>query len=171
MIRPEKLETVKRIKQKLDNAKGIYFADFQGLDVSQATDLRNRCRDAGVEFEVVKNTILERAVNEDLRESLLPSLAGPTALATSTEDEIVPAKVISDFMKEFEKPILKAGIVDGKFIAKAQVDILARLPGREVLLGRFAGGLKSPIQKLHSALSSPLTKLATALNQIAEQKG
>ncbi len=171
MVKPEKLEAVKRLRKKLAAAKGIYFADYQGLDVGQATDLRNRCREAGVEFEVVKNTLLERALADDLRESVLPTLAGPTAIATSIEDEIVPAKVIADFMAEFEKPTLKGGIVDGKFVGEAQARILAMLPSREVLLGRFAGGLRSPVQKLHSALSSPLQKLAMALGQVAEQKG
>jgi large subunit ribosomal protein L10 len=170
MVRPEKLEAVKRLQEKLSAAKGIYFADYQGLDVAQATDLRNRCREASVELEVVKNTLLERAVTDDLREAVLPTLSGPTALATSTEDEIVPAKVISDFMKEFQKPTLKGGIVDGKFMGEAQTQLLAMLPSREILLGRFAGGLKSPIQKLHSALSSPLQKLGMALKQVAEQK-
>ena len=170
MVRPEKIEAVKRLKEKLSAAKGIYFADYQGLDVTQVTNLRNKCRDAGVEFEVVKNTLLERAVAEDLREAILPTLAGPTAIATSVEDEIVPAKVISDFMKEFEKPTLKGGIVDGKFMGEAQTQLLAMLPSREVLLSRFAGGLKSPVQKLHTALSSPLQKLARALKQVAEQQ-
>lgn len=170
MVRPDKVEAVKRLQEKLSSAKGIYFADYQGLDVAQATDLRNKCREASVEFEVVKNTLLERAVAEDIRETVLPTLNGPTAIATSVEDEIVPAKVISDFMKEFEKPTLKGGIIDGKFVDGAQANTLARLPSREVLLGRFAGGLKSPIQKLHSALSSPLSKLATALKQVSEQK-
>lgn len=170
MVRPEKLETVKRLKEKLAASRSVYFADYQGLDVAQATDLRNRCREAGVEFEVVKNRLLERAVADDLRELLLPALTGPTAIATSVEDEVVPAKVIADFMKEFEKPTLKGGIVDGKFVDQAQARILAMLPSREVLLGRFAGGLKSPVQKLHSALSSPLQKLAMALTQVAEQK-
>ena len=170
-VRPEKLETVRRIKEKLAAAKGVYFANFQGLDVAQATELRNKCRAANVEFEVVKNTMLERAVDGDLRERLLPFFAGPTAVATSTEDEVIPAKLISDFMKEFEKPELKAGLVDGKVMNKDQVLVLATLPGREVLLGRFAVGLKSPVQKLHSALSSPLQKLAMGLKQVAEQKG
>ena len=170
MVKPEKAEAVKRLQEKLSAAKGIYFADYQGLDVAQATDLRNKCRDASVEFEVVKNTLLERAVSEDLREAVLPTLSGPTAIATSSEDEVVPAKVISDFMKEFEKPTLKGGIVDGKFVDEAQANTLARLPSREVLLGMFAGGLKSPAQKLHSALSSPLSKLAMALKQLSEQK-
>jgi large subunit ribosomal protein L10 len=109
-------------------------------------------------------------VDDATREALLFALTGPTAVATSEEDEIIPAKVISDFCKEFERPTLKAGIVDGRVMDGNQVGILARLPSREVLIGRFAAGLKSPLGKLHMALSSPLRKLAMVLGQVAEQK-
>ena len=171
MLKPDKLKTVERLREKLSSAKGIYFADYQGLDVAKVTELRTRCREAGVSFEVVKNTLTRRAVDDSLREVLLPVLTGPTAIAISNDDEVTPAKVIADFIKEFERPQLKGGLVDGRFMDEAQVGVLSRLPSREVLLARFAVGLKSPVQKLHSALSSPLQKLARALNQIAEQKG
>jgi len=170
MAKASKAETVEKLKEALAGAKGVYFADFQGMNVAQATQLRNRCREAGVRFQVVKNTLARRALDESVREALLPYLNGPTAIATSDQDEVVPAKVIADFVKEFERPSLKAGLVDGRVMNQNQVLVLAKLPGREVLLGRFAGGLKAPLQKLHSALSSPLTKLATALKQVAEQK-
>ena len=170
MVKPEKVEAVEELKATLSAAKGVYFADFQGIDVAQATELRNRCREAGVTFRVVKNTLTSRAVDESVREALDPYLKGPTAIATSVEDEVMAAKVIADFVKEFERPVLKAGQVDGKVLGKAQVDVLAALPGREVLLGRVVGGLKSPVQKLHAALSSPLRNLASVMKQVAEQK-
>lgn len=170
MVKPEKIETVKKLKEKLSLAKGVYFADFQGMDVSMANDLRTRCLEAGVEFEVVKNTLTRRALDDDIRESLLPVLMGPTAIATSRDDEVVPAKILAEFMKEFEHPVLKAGLVDGRFMGKAQVDVLAKLPSRDVLLGQFAAGLKSPVQKLHDALSSPLQKLSMALKQVVEKQ-
>ena len=170
MVRPEKLETVKRLKEKLAAAKGAYFADFQGLDVTAATNLRNKCREEGVEFEVVKNTMMRRAVDGSVRDDLVAALTGPTAVATSTVDEVAPAKVIAEFCKEYETPVLKAGLVDGSFVDRDQVNVLARLPGRDVLLGRLAGGLKSPVQKLHAALSSPLSKLAVVLKQVAERQ-
>lgn len=171
MPKPNKAQKVEQLKEKLSTAKGIYFADFQGLNVAQANELRGRCRAAGVTFEVVKNTLARRAVDDSVRDQLDSILTGPTAIATSNDDEITPAKVIADFVKEFEKPRLKAGLVDGRVMNETQVGVLAKLPSREVLLGRFAGGLKSPLSKLHSALSSPMQKLAMALKQVAEQKG
>ena len=169
MATEDKARTVEELKQSFANAKGVYFADFQGMDVATATKLRNKCRAAGVSFTVVKNTLVRRAMDPKTAEALDPILRGPTAIAVSTQDEIVPAKILSDFLKEFERPALKAGIVDGKVMGKAQVETLAKLPGREVLLARFAGGLKSPVGRLHTALSSPLQKLAMALKQVSEK--
>ena len=169
MPKPKKIETVEMIKSRLASAKGVYFADFQGMNVAQATELRNRCRESGVSFQVVKNTMVRRALDDSTQAALADVLTGPTALATSEVDEVLPAKVISDFVKEFERPVLKAGIIEGRVMSGEQVRVLAKLPGREVLLGQFVGGLKSPVQKLHAALSSPLRGLATALKQVAEK--
>jgi large subunit ribosomal protein L10 len=171
MAKQTKIDAVERIRAKLTSAKGTYLADFQGMDVAQATELRNRCREAGVEFEVVKNTLTLRAVeDETLRAALEPHLAGPTALATSAEDEIAAAKVISEFIKEFEKPAFKAGVIDGKVMDAGQVAVLAKLPGKDVLLGKLVGGLKQPVQMLHGALSAPLRDLAQVLKQVSEKK-
>ena len=166
----DKVRAVEELKESFATAKGVYFADFQGMDVATATKLRNKCRDAGVSFTVVKNTLARRAMDPEMAKALDSVLRGPTAIAVSAQDQIVPAKILSDFMKEFERPALKAGIVDGKVVGKAQVDVLAKLPGREVLLARFAGGLKAPVGKLHTALSSQLQKLAMALRQVSEKK-
>ena len=166
----DKVRAVEELKQSFATAKGVYFADFQGMTVAAATNLRNKCRAAGVTFTVVKNTLARRALDPETAKALDPVLKGPTAIAVSDQDEIVPAKILADFLKEFERPSLKAGIVDGKVMGKAQVETLAKLPGREVLLSRFAGGLKSPVSKLHTALSSPMQKLAMALKQVSEKK-
>jgi len=119
---------------------------------------------------VVKNTLARRAFDESVREAIEPHLVGPTAVALSTEDEVLAAKVIADFMKEFGHPVFKAGLVDGRVVPEDQVKRLAALPGRDVLLGMLVSGLKSPVQKLHSVLSSPLRNLAAVLKQVSEQK-
>jgi large subunit ribosomal protein L10 len=170
MAKPQKAEVVGDLRTQLESAKGVYFADFQGMDVATATKLRVKCRQSGVHFQVVKNTLVRRAFDDPVRAALDPYLHGPTAVAISATDEILPAKVLADFMKEFEKPVFKAGVLEGRVINAAQVTTLAALPGRDVLLGRLLSGLKSPIQKLHSALSCPLRNLATVVKQVAEQK-
>jgi len=170
MAKQIKIDKVEELRARIAAAKGLYLADFAGMNVAQATELRNRCRAAGVEFEVVKNTLTLRAVDESVRDGIDPFLHGPTALATSDQDEVAPAKVIAEFIKQFEKPALKAGIVDGRVLNADQVQVLATLPGKDVLLGMLVSGLKSPVQKLHAALSSPLRNLAAVLSQVAEKK-
>lgn len=168
-MRPEKVELVSTMEGKLQNAKGILVADFSGMTVDVLSQLRVKCRAQQIEFKVMKNTLARRAFREDLRMALDPYLQGPTALVISQSDEIAPAKVLADFAKESKKPRIKAGIVSGQVYGEAHVLELAKLPSKEVLLGRLVGGLKSPIQKLHSALSSPLRNLATVLKQVSEK--
>lgn len=168
-MRPEKVELVATMEQKLQNARGILVADFAGMTVHVLSELRVRCRAQQIEFKVIKNTLARRAFREDLRAELDPYLAGPTALVISQNDEIVAAKVLTEFAKDTQKPRIKAGIVGGKVYGEAAMTELAKLPSKEILLGRLVGGLKSPIQNLHSALSSPLRNLATVLKQVSEK--
>ncbi|HEX7878157.1 MAG TPA: 50S ribosomal protein L10 [Candidatus Eisenbacteria bacterium] len=168
-MRPEKVELVNTLEAKLKDAKGVCLADFTGMTVERMSDLRVRCRKAGVEFKVIKNTLTRRALSEDLRAPMDPYLVGPTAVALSLTDEVAPAKVLADFAKEFQSPKIKAGLVAGRVYNEAAVKELASLPGKDVLLGKLLGGLKQPVQKLHSALSSPLRNLATVLKAHAEK--
>ena len=168
-MRAEKIESVTAMEAKLKDAKGVCLADFSGMTVATISELRNRCRANKVEFKVFKNTLTRRALAEELREPFDPFLCGPTALAISMEDEVTPARILADFFKEFKAPKIKAGLVGGRVYNEAQIQELAQLPGKDVLLGRLVGGLKSPVQKLHSALSSPVRSLAIVLKQVAEK--
>jgi large subunit ribosomal protein L10 len=168
-MRPEKVELVNAMEAKLKDAKGVCLADFTGMTVERMSDLRVRCRKAGVEFKVIKNTLTRRALAEDLRAPMDPYLVGPTAVALSLTDEVAPAKVLADFAREFQSPRIKAGLVAGRVYNEAAIKELATLPGKEVLLGKLLGGLKQPIQKLHTALSSPVRSLATVLKAYADK--
>jgi large subunit ribosomal protein L10 len=165
----EKVELVTAMEAKLREARGVCLADYSGMTVARLTELRNRCRAQAVEFKVFKNTLTRRALKEELREPCDPYLVGPTALAISLSDEVAAAKVLADFAREFQAPRIKGGIVGGKVFSEAQIKELAQLPGKEALLGRLIGGLKSPVQKLHRALSSPVRNLAVVLKQVAEK--
>ena len=168
--RNDKHEIIEKLRSRLQNSKGTFLTDYKGMTVEQSTELRNRCRAAGVEYWVVKNTLARRAFGEDVATGLGESLTGQTAIATSDKDEVTPAKVISEFIKEFEKPEFKAGVVDGRVISHAQIKVLSELPSKDVLLGKFLGSLKAPAQKLHTALSSPMRSLAMVLKQVAEKE-
>jgi large subunit ribosomal protein L10 len=171
MLRTEKEEIVGRFEAVLKDAKGVYLADFDGMTVEVISELRKRCRESNVKFEVVKNTLMTRAANATGYEELVPYLAGPTGVAVSTEDEVVPAKVLSDFLNEFKRPAIKAGMIGSKLLSTAEVVAVAKLPSKDILISMFMRTMQSPLSDFASAITSPMRDLCGVLNALAEQKG
>ena len=116
------------IKTKFETCKSAVLIDYRGLTVEEVTNLRNKFREAGVEYRVLKNTMIRRAVDALGMEGLEPVLEGPTAVAFGMEDAVAPAKIISDFIKETEKTEIKAGVLEGKVVDVAAVKALAAEP-------------------------------------------
>jgi large subunit ribosomal protein L10 len=166
----KKRAVVDEISERIKSAKAIILADHRGLTVEQDTELRASLRKAGVEYKVVKNTLTGFAVKENGLEGLEAFLSGPTAMATSTEDPVAPAKVLSEYAKKFDKIELKVGVVEGKIIDLNGIKALAELPSKEVLVAKALGGLKAPIAGFANVLRANLTGLVVALNAIAEKK-
>ena len=169
MALAEKEEAVRSLVELLSKSKSIYLTDFQGMNVEMASKMRRRLRDANVEFKVAKNTLTKRALQEHGVESLHPYLEGPTGIAFGA-DEITGAKVLSDFAKEFEKPALKAAYVGGHVYGPDGIKSLAQLPPREVLLGQFIGGLRSPLQGVVGVLAGSLRQVVGVMDAIAKKK-
>ena len=166
----EKQAQVAALTEKIKNASAGVLVDYKGISVEDDTKLRRELRNAGVEYAVVKNTMLRFAVNAlDLNE-LDEQLNGTTALAISATDPVAAAKIISDFAKKNDKIKIKAGFVDGKALTAAEVSDLAKLPPREVLIARALGGLNAPISGLVGVLSATMRGLAVALQAIADKK-
>ena len=138
-ILQQKQGIVEDIKTKFETCKSAVLIDYRGLTVEEVTNLRNKFREAGVEYRVLKNTMIRRAVDALGMEGLEPVLEGPTAVAFGMEDAVAPAKIISDFIKETEKTEIKAGVLEGKVVDVAAVKALASLPSREVLLAKVLG--------------------------------
>ena len=165
-----KAAQVDEIKEKLQNSKSVILYDYRGLTVEEVTNLRNEFRKAGVEYRVLKNTLIERAANQLEIEGLTQYLAGPTAVAFGYDDPVAPAKILSEFIKKAKKTELKAGIVDGKVIDANGVRALAELPPKEVLIAKMLGSMNSPITGLVSVLSGTIKQLAYVLNAIKDTK-
>ena len=166
----EKKGKIADLSARIKESKSIILADYRGLTVEEDTQLRNALRKAGVQYSVIKNTIIKFAAKENGLDSIIPYLEGPTAVAISTVDEISAAKVLSEFAKKHAKLELKAGIVEGKVLNADGVKVLAELPPKEVLIARALGGLKAPINGLVNVLNGNLRGLVVALNAIKEQK-
>lgn len=165
-----KKENVQEIQKNIENAQAVVLVDYRGLNVSQLTELREKYREAGVEYKVYKNTMMRFAFKEAGLEDFNKNLTGPNAVAFGYDDPVAVAKITSDFAKEHEQLEIKAGIVDGKIIDLAGVNSLASLPSKEQLLGQVVRGLNSPIQGFANVLTGNLRGLVTALAAIRDQK-
>ncbi len=167
----QKQELVTALATRLKRSPTVYVTDFTGLDVARITDLRRRLRAAGVEYVVVKNTLARRALEGDvLVKALAPHLAGPTALVLAGPDPVPGAKVLAEFAKEFEKPAIKIGLVDGHPVTLQQVKQLALLPGRRELLAQLAGAFQAPLAGLAGAMNGLLYMMVGALEALHEAR-
>jgi large subunit ribosomal protein L10 len=158
VIREEKVQAVAEIAGKLRESKSAVLADYRGLTVKQATELRKLCREAGVDFKVYKNKLAQRATVEVEATDLNQYLTGPTAIAFA-QDEVTAAKILSDFAKKNDKLEIKGGIVDGTVMGVEQIKALADLPSREGLLSM-----------LLSVLQAPMRNFALAVKAVAEKQ-
>ena len=165
-----KKQIVLEIKEKMESAQGIVFYDYRGLTVAEVTELRNKFREAGVEYKVLKNSMLRRAAQMLEFEGLDEFLIGPTAVAFGFDDPVSPAKVLVEYTKKLKKTQIKAGMLGGKVIGIDEINNLADLPSREQLLGMLAGTLNAPITGFARSLSGIISKLGYALNAVKEQK-
>ena len=143
---------------------------YRGLTVEEVTNLRCKMRDAGVEYKVIKNTMIQRAADKEGIEGLNSILEGPTAVAFGMKDPVSPAKILVDFAKDTKKTEIKGGVLDGKTIDVDGVKYLASLPSKEELLAKMMGSLNAPVTGLVMALSGVMRNLVCALNAIKEQK-
>ena len=169
-ILKQKQEQVKDLARKIRDSKVVILADYRGITVQDATQLREELRKANIEYRVVKNTLARFAAREDNIEGLDPYLEGPTAIALSYQELALPAKILLEFAKKNEKFRVKAGLVEGKITDLEGLKILSRLPPREVLISRVLGGFNTPIASFVNVLNGPIRGLALALNAIARQK-
>ena len=168
----QKEALVNSLAEEIKSAKGIVFADYRGITVAQDTALRRKARTAGVEYRVVKNTMVRRAAQQAGIEGLDQYLEGLTVMALSTEDAIAPAKLVSEFIKESKSKTykIKAGIVDATVINDEGVEKLANLPPREVLLAKMLGSMQAPITGLVNVLAGSMRNLVYALDAVRKQK-
>lgn len=170
MNKAEKEAVVKEVGEKIKAADATVLTDYRGLTVQAIAELRGELRKQDIEYKVYKNTLVARAVKKLKIEGLDEYLAGPTALAFSTGDPVAPAKVLADFAKENKALEIKAGLVENGIMDAASIRALAKLPSREVLLGKLAGALQGPMSGLANVLNGPMRGLAVALGQVAEAK-
>lgn len=171
MNKQSKQQVVAELHDKLTRAKAVFLADFRGLNVEKATQLRNELRKSEIEYKVVKNTLLELAARDTDKTGMAEHFAGPTAIALSYTDPVAAAKVLSKFAKEQNAVFkLKGGVLTGKSMSVADIQALAELPSREVLIAKMLGSMQAPSSNFVRVLAAVPGGFVRVLNAIREKK-
>ncbi|MCH1980950.1 50S ribosomal protein L10 [Lawsonibacter sp. OA9] len=148
---------VEEIANSIKDAQAVVLVNYSGLTVEQDTILRKELREAGIQYKVYKNTMMNFAFKGTACESLSEHLHGTNAIAISSEDATAPARILAKYAKMYPALEMVAGVIEGNYNDQAGMQALASVPSREELLGKLLGSIQSPI-----------TNFARVLNQIAE---
>jgi large subunit ribosomal protein L10 len=173
MTREEKSQVIEDLTAQLAGTNVVYLADISGLDAETTSNLRRACYKAGIQLAVVKNTLLEKAMEaSDNDYGDLPSiLAGNTSIMIA-ENGNAPAKIIKEFRKKSDKPVLKGAFIhQAVFIGDNQLDALIALKSKDEVIGEIIGLLQSPAKNVVSALKSGGGKIAGILKTLSEKEG
>ncbi len=171
MNRSDKEAIVAEVADKASRAAAMYFADFTGLTVEEATELRREFRKAGVEYRVVKNTLAKKALERVAGyDRVYEKLVGPTGIAFSYDDAIAPAKIIKKFSEKSGKLRLKVAVLEKQVFDGSQLDQLSKLPTRPELMAGIVGGIHAPISGIVGAVGAVLRDLVNVIDAIEKKK-
>jgi large subunit ribosomal protein L10 len=166
MNREEKHQTVERLNEQFQSVNSLFLLDFRGLKVVDATDLRRRIREIEGKYFVVKNTLAKRAAQDTSVEQLAEHFEGPTAVAYHPKDVVGLAKLLSETVKSHPTMQFKAALIEGRVVETSDIQAIASMPSREVLLSRLVFLLQAPLQKLAGVLRAPLRDLTLVMKQV-----
>jgi large subunit ribosomal protein L10 len=169
MPKPQKQAKVKELTDRFRSSSGAMFADYRGLTVKDATDVRRSLREADTTFAVVKNTLTRLAAREAGLEEVLAVLEGPTAVAFIGGDAVRGAKAVLEVTRRFPALVVKGAVIEGRFLAEEHARGLATLEAKEVSVAKVAGMLQAPLAKTIYLLRAPLQRIAFALAERGRQ--
>ncbi|MCI8475669.1 MAG: 50S ribosomal protein L10 [Clostridia bacterium] len=161
---------VQEITEKIKASKSVILVDYNKLTVAEVSALRNKCKQAGCEYKVYKNTLVRKALNDLGHSDFDSDLNGPTAVAFGP-DETSAAKVMQTAAKDYEgKIVIKSAFVDNAYVDKAGVKALASMPSREELIAKMLGSMQAPMSNFAGVLNNLVAGIVRVLGAIAEQK-
>lgn len=170
MNRTEKTELIERLKAELGETQAVFVTDYKGLSVAEISQLRGGLKVVGGKYQVVKNTLLKRAVEGTPATGLEPLLQGPTAIAMALKDPVALAKVLVDFAKKNEKLVIQGGVLGVQILSFQDIRDLATMPGRGVLLARLLGCMNAPVANFVGVCAAIMRQLLYVLKAIEEKK-
>jgi large subunit ribosomal protein L10 len=166
MNKQDKQQTIDSLGEQFRSISSAFLIDYKGLKVVDATELRRKVREINGSYLVVKNTLALRAAKETKLEQLASHFQGPTAVAYHPRDVVGLAKLLTEIAKQNPSIAFKAAMVEGKVIPTTEIQNLANMPSKEVLLGKLLFLLKAPLQRLATVLKAPVRDLGLVMNQI-----
>ena len=166
----KKNEAIQALQERIKGSPNVFFTDFRGLTVGELRTLRNALRRESAAYSVIKNTLFGIAIGDEKRAELKSVLEGPTGVAFAGGDPVGAARALTQFATDSKKLQIKAAIVYGQVFDRARVEALSKVPPRKELLARLVGTLRSPIQRLHGAMTGHHRKLVYVLSAIHAKK-
>jgi large subunit ribosomal protein L10 len=171
LTRQQKEELVESYREQITSAPNVYLLDYKGISVNEVNELRNKVRETGASYTVVKNRLALQAIEETPMADLADQFQGPVAVAYCVDDPVSLAKALTDFAKDVPAIEFKAGLMDGRVVSGDQLKEIAKLPSREELIAKLLFLLQSPVQRFVRTLAAlGPQSLVTALGQVAGKK-
>ncbi|MCC6395613.1 MAG: 50S ribosomal protein L10 [Bacteroidetes bacterium] len=171
MKRTEKEQIIAEVAEIAGRAHGMFFTDFSGLTVEQATELRRELRKSGIDYRVAKNTLIRKALEKvGGYDGVFDKLAGPTGVAFSYDDPAAPAKVIQKFAEKHKKLSLKVCVIEREVYDGARLDEIARIPSRAELVAGILGSLQSPMAGVPNVVHAVIRELVSVIDEIGKKK-
>lgn len=168
--RPEKVAAVAEASEKMTSADAVFVSEYRGLTVAQLAELRRGLRTVGGDHKVYKNTLAIRAARESGKDVLTDLLVGPTGLTFVTGDVAAAAKILREFAKANPLLVLKGGAIGASPLSAKDIEALADLPPREVVLAQLAGAFQAPLVKTANLLATLPRNFAYALAALRDQR-
>lgn len=171
MKREEKEQIVAEVSETARKAHGLFFTDFTGLTVEQATELRREFFKAGIDYRVVKNTLIQKALEQVTGyDSVFGSLAGPTGVAFAFEDPVLPARIIQKFAEKHNRLSLKVCVLDRQVFEGSRLTELSRLPSRKEIMASILGSVQAPLAGVPTVINALMRDIASIVDEIGKKK-
>jgi len=174
MNKQDKAKSVAEIKEKFSKASSVYFTDFTGLTVAEVNELRDEFYSAKVDYKVLKNTVIKKALENDTKfasqsEKIIESLKGPTGVIFAFDDPVSPAKILKKFFDRIEKPKLKLAVVENNVYDSKKLGELASLPSKPEIIASILGSLQSPVSGIVGAINAVIRDLASVIEEAVKK--
>lgn len=169
--RTDKVQTVTELETIFRQSSAAILTEYRGLTVAEITRLRDKLRESGGEYHVVKNTLFKRALGDKLTPELESLLSGPTAVAFAGDDAVATAKTVLDFIRDTKKPdiIVKGGFMSDKVFSPDQVTALSKIPPKPVVLGQTVGAIQGPLSGFAGTMNGVLGEFVRTMQALSDK--